>query len=410
MRAFHFVNKSCNRRQEEVHTVGDFLRINGWKQTDTAGNADLVILFTCAFCHSRVTDMLDEIGRIRAALKDGAELIVGSCLPKTDPARLQSVFNGKIIHPTDFSALDSLPGITVKFDAILDGRGQAAASIGAARQQAAGASPHNRKEQLLRKAVSFVRCGRRLAGGGPAAPQSPDKRKIIFLAAGCRRLCSYCAIRFATGKLRSKPLDWVLWQFRDGVYHGFGKFELYADSIGDYGMDIGTDLGHLFEQLLAMREQFTIGVYDLHPASFLKYYDQLMALCRAGKVHFLYVPLQSGNARIMKLMRRPCDPRDLRQKLLNVKHVGGIFLQTSIIAGFPSETEEEFQDTVDFLTALEFDDVYVHFYSDMPGTESSEMDGKIDKETMRGRMDKIMAAGIRNQIGETRHEWENIPI
>lgn len=410
MSSFIFVNKSCNRRQEEVQTVKDFLLSNGWVETGAIPTADLVILFTCAFCHSRATDMLDEIGRLQSGLKAGAELIVGSCLPKTDPARLRAVFKGKTIHPTDFSALDTLPGISITFAKILEDRGQAARCIGEARPLTSAERRATLKEKMLRKAVSFVRCGSQMTGLRARAKASPEKRKIIFMAAGCRRQCSYCAIRFATGSLRSKPLDWVLWQFEDGLHRGFGKFELYADSIGDYGLDTGTSLGELFSRLRKIKERFTVGIYDLHPASFLRYFDQIFPLCQDGKVHFLYVPLQSGNERIMKLMRRPCNARQLRDKLLKVKSLGGIFLQTSVIVGFPSETEAEFADTLDFLKTIDFDDVYVHFYSDMPGTESSTMAGKIDKQTMLNRMNRILDAGIKNEVGETKHEWENIPL
>ncbi len=323
--------------------------------------ADVVILFTCAFCQSKTTDMLNELGRLQPVLKPGAELIVGCCLPKIDPDRLRTVFKGPVIHSSDFSALDSLPGVRTPFSAVLAKYGDTMVCV-SDEDQARLLTRQTRVDQrLARTAVSLVRSACRLTGLRQPPEPSADKTRYILLAAGCRRQCSYCAIRFATGRLRSKPLDWVLWQFKDGLYQGFGKFELLADSIGDYGLDIGTDLGELFRQLLAMREKFTVGICDLHPSSFLKHFDDVLALGRAGKIHLLMVPIQSGNERIMKLMNRPCDARELQDKLLQFRSIGGIYMHTSVIIGFPTETDAEFEDTLSFLKAVDFDDTSVDF-------------------------------------------------
>jgi tRNA A37 methylthiotransferase MiaB len=335
--------------------------------------------------------------------------MVGCCLPKIDPDQLRKVFQGPVIHSSDFSALDALPGVTVPFKTVLAKWGEMAVCVADDDETRALPKQVGLERRLARTAVSLVRSACRLTGLRPQPAVSPDKTKYVLVAAGCKRQCSYCAIRFATGRLRSKPLDWVLRQFREGLEEGYGKFELVADSIGDYGLDIGTDLGALVRRLLDIREKFTVGIFDLHPSSFLKHFDEIFALCKEGKVHFLSVPVQSGNERILKLMHRPCDVRDLQQKLEQIRGISGIFMHTSIIAGFPTETTDEFEDTLSFLKAVAFDDTAVHFYSDMPGTKSSTMEGKIDKQTMRGRMNAILAAGIKNREHATRHEWENIP-
>jgi tRNA A37 methylthiotransferase MiaB len=407
--SFFFVNKACYRRTEEIGTVWHFFRENHWTEASAASAADVVVLFTCAFCQSKTTDMLQELGRLQPALKPGAELIVGCCLPKIDPERLRTVFSGRVIHSSNFSALDSLPGVHTPFSAIIKKYGDTAVCVSDEEDARGLTKQSSAKHRLARTAVSLIRSACRMAGVRRPPEPSSDKVRYILLAAGCRRQCSYCAIRFATGRLRSKPLDWVLWQFRDSLDKGCGKFELLADSIGDYGLDIGTDLGELFRQLLAMPDRFTVGIYDLHPSSFLKHFDDILALGQAGKIHRLSVPFQSGNERIVKLMNRPCDGRDLMEKLLQMKGIGGIFLHTAVIIGFPTETDAEFEDTLSFLKSVDFDDTAVHFHSDMPGTKSAAMDGKITKQFMRGRLNALLAAGIKNNLADTQHELDNIP-
>ncbi len=394
--------------------VRHFLLVNGWGETDDPKTADLAILFTCAFCESKVTDMVNEIVRLQAQMKSGAELMVGSCLPKTDKVRMEQVFKGRTLTPTDFTALDVLPGVTVKFEEMPPIYGKDAVCLS---KEFSLVEPE--KTAPLRDSV--VKTFRSLKTHGSLETTKKiavslrrrfqAKGKIIFLSAGCLRKCSYCAIRFATGPLRSRPLHIIREEILDGLKSGCRRFELYADSIGDYGLDIGTDLGSVFDELLGLRnKRFSVGIYDLHPVTFIKYYDKILELCSAGKVHYLYVPLQSGSERILRLMKRPCKVLELREKLLKIKHFKKVFLQTSVIVGFPTETEEEFEETLAFLKAVDFDDGYIHCYTDMPGTESSKMSGKIDKETMFGRIKKIADAGIKHNVGETKHEWENIPL
>jgi len=413
VKAFLFVNRSCNRRQEEITLIRRFLLINDWIECEDSKQVDLIIFFTCAFCHSKVVDMLKEITTIRAIMKEGSELIVGSCLPKTDKESLEKIFGGRTINPTDFSALNNLPDIKINIEAMPKIFGK----------NAICPSPDIGSRYSASNIISkdfFFRGTRLLLEHGPNLTLKriirkfkigfSNKRIGIFVSAGCLRQCSYCVIRFAIGGLRSKPLDIIMELFSKGLKLGYKKFELYADSIGDYGLDINTNLGELFDRILNTDKHVSIGIYDLHPFAFIKYFEEIMLLLKASKIHYIYVPLQSGNERILKLMNRSCDMNDLLLKLLEVRKFHNVFMQTSIIVGFPSETDEEFSDTVSFLNKIRFNEVYVHFYSDMPNTDSSKLSGKIDKNTMLRRLDEINSAAINHNFVETQHEWENISM
>jgi tRNA A37 methylthiotransferase MiaB len=393
--------------------VKDFLILNGWVEDFRLSTADLIIFFTCAFCQSKVTEMVNEIVHIKSEMKPGAELIVGSCLPKTDKESLGRVFDGKTINPTDFTQLDSLANIKISIKDMPSMFGKEAV-ISRERHAAITVKHRTSIKEVVPKAINQFRT----QGTCRTLKQIPhmlgsrvlSRRKIVMLSVGCLRKCSYCAIRFATGKLRSKPIENVMGEFTEGLKSGYKKFELYADSIGDYGLDIGTNLGALFDELIQLRnERFTLGIYDLHPSSFTKYFDRIMSLCKMDRLHYLYVPIQSGNERILRLMNRPCKVDDVRKKLMDIKRSKRTFLQTSIIVGFPTETEEDFEDTVQFLKDVDVDDAFIHFYTDMPKTKSSELEGKVSKNDMLKRMRRLSEAGIRHHVGRTKHEWENIP-
>ena len=409
MKTFMFVNQSCHRRQEEIAMVRRFLLVNDFAEVSDLAKTDLVILFTCAFCQSKVIDMLDEVRRIRSVIQKGCELIVGSCLPKTDGAGLRKVLSGETITPTDFSSLNRLPGITVKIEELPDLFGTDTVCTPFMRPPPPITTKMRLKKLALGATCFLKRAWPVLPLERVAARFDTDHRMGVFIASGCLRKCSYCAIRFATGRLRSKPLDVVTRTFSEGMDLGYRKFEMYADSIGDYGLDIGTDLGELFGWLLKGDRIFSIGIYDLHPQAFVKFFRKILLLCKAGRIHFLYVPVQSGSARILKLMNRPGDVKDLLRKFQEIRQHRGVFLQTSIIAGFPTETDGEFEDTLAFLRAVRFDKVLVHFYSDMPNTESSILSGKVEKADMLRRFDRLRRTKIRYDRQMALNEWKNLP-
>lgn len=412
MKTFSFINKSCYRRQGEIRMVRSFLNINGWEECSDTKTADLIIFFTCAFCQSKVKDAVREIVHIKSEMKSMAELIVGSCLPKTDKESLEEVFDGKTIDPTDFSALDSLPHIKVSIRDVPSMYGKEAVYL-PERHCTFTAENKVPLRTLIPKAMSCFKTYGCFSTLKKFMLRSNlfRKQKDIFLSAGCLRKCSYCAIRFATGQLRSKPLEGIMQEFIEGLRLRYRKFGLYADSIGDYGLDIGTNLGELFDRLLQLQQKrFSIGIYDLHPSSFIKYFDKIVSLCEIRRIHYLYVPVQSGNERILRLMNRPCNVSDLKEKLLETKRFRKTYLQTSVIVGFPGETEEEFEDTLNFLRDVDFDNAHIHCYTDMPKTKSSKLAGKIDKDTMLGRLSKIISAGIKHDVGQAKHEWEDISM
>jgi threonylcarbamoyladenosine tRNA methylthiotransferase CDKAL1 len=405
-RSFHLVDRSCHRRKEDVSLVRAFFLANGWAEAEGVEEAGYTILFTCAEMRYKVANMIREVERLSQRIGPGGELIVGACLPKTNPEELARVFHGRTITPTDLGALDSLPGIRTRIAEIPAAFG-ANATCHPAERRGRWSGDDRIPYRLSRWAARVVRRLPLRRSVETAARLARTRRMTIHVSAGCAMSCSYCAIRFATGPVRSKPPAVIMEQIKAGLRQGYRTFDFLSDSIGGYGRDLGTDLGELFALILSQRGLFTIGVSDLHPHDFLRHFERILALCRADRLHYLYVPVQSGNERILRLMSRPCDVAELAARLLEIRSQVGVFLQTGIIVGFPGETEEEFEDTLAFLRKVGFDSVYVHYYCDMPHTRSSSLPGKIDKETMVARLEKLRRRGIPHNVAKTLHEWES---
>jgi len=395
---------SCNRRKEEIKKVGLFLRKNGWVKTENRSIADLVFFYTCGLSEAKVHEAESMLAKLREGLKADADIIVGGCVPSTDKESLNNVFDGITICPTDFSALNNIKGVRIKVskdlefsesDSHIDLRARFSIMMGLMRLAF----------EMMKQYGIFAAIQKQASKMKKHVPaEVSDEDYPLFVAKGCPRLCSYCAIRFATGELKSKPLDKIMKEFTQALKAGKKRFELNADSIGDYGLDIGSSFGELMDAFDKVDEKFTIAVQDLHPVMFLKYFDKLDNLCKQNKVHNIYIPIQSGNSRILDLMKRPCDIAKVKEKMIELKKYKNITLQGCIIIGFPGETDEEFMDSVKFLEDVDYEDNYIHIYSDMPNTESSKMPDKNDKATMLRRYEKIKNSNIKFDRSLTERE------
>jgi tRNA A37 methylthiotransferase MiaB len=406
MRSFHFVDKSCHRRKDEVSWVRRFFLANEWTEVARLEEADCVIFFTCAEMRYKVANMLREVETLSKRVGSQSEFMVGACLPKTNQQALSRVFQGPTITPTDFTALNRLPGIKTKIEEMPPIYGNRA-SFTASNEPSAWAVACDVSYRLSRLAASGLRAVPSDRARSLAARLCRARHTSIYVSAGCAKKCSYCAIRFATGPVRSKPIDVVMQNISEGLRLGYRTFDFLSDSIGGYGLDLGVNLGDLLDRVLAHPGYFTIGISDLHTHEFIRFFDNIVPLCEAGRLHYLYVPVQSGNERILQRMNRPCDMKDVADKLLAIKQYPEVFLQTGVIIGFPGETEAQFEDTVRFLKRVGFDNVYVHYYCDMPNTVASGLPDKTDKATMIERLEKIGRSGVRFNLAKTRAEWES---
>jgi tRNA A37 methylthiotransferase MiaB len=394
-RLFYIVDLSCKRREEDVSNIISFLLENNWSYAKKLKDADFVLLNTCAFNKSKVEFMKEKIVRIKNKAKKEAIFMVGGCLPKTDYNSLYNLFKGKTINPSDFSALNDLPGIETKIEDISKNEYRENLIPAYFNHKPADISIIKRGIYSLKNKGLFATIKSAITPHiGKGNNATKNKEFKIFIAKGCNRKCSYCAIHFAVGSLNSKPLSSVLNRINEGIDLGYKKIGLFGDSIGDYGLDINIDLGKLLDKISSIDKDFSIALYDLHPSSFLMYFNQIERLCKSGKIYLLYIPIQSANKRILKLMERYYDIDQVRSNVLKLKKYKKLYIINGIIIGFPSETEKEFEDTLTFLNETKNNMSLIHFYSDMPNTKSSNMEPKVDKISMGARYAKIKNSNI----------------
>jgi threonylcarbamoyladenosine tRNA methylthiotransferase MtaB len=206
---------------------------------------------------------------------------------------------------------------------------------------------------------------------------------------GCACKCTYCAIRFAIGPIQSRPIADILEDIRNGILQGYRNIRLEGDSLGSYGLDIDQDLGELLDAVLDEikdKKNIQIGVPDISPRYLDKCQKQIIRLAHENRLFNFYIPIQSGSQKVIDLMKRGYQVTAVKKQIMEIqKACPDIKFGTSLIIGFPGETEEDFKKTIDICKEIKFDYIYCHSYSDRKGTEASNLPGKISSETILNR-------------------------
>jgi len=216
---------------------------------------------------------------------------------------------------------------------------------------------------------------------------------MVKISHGCFGKCSYCAVRFARGTLKSRPVEDILYECRQRIQQGFSRIRLVATDSGCYGLDIGSDFPALLKEISGLRGVRSLVIDDINPKWIIKYCWQIIEALRNFEGHVeLKISIQSASDRILEKMNREYRSDDIAVALMRFKKLlKNLTLMTNVIVGFPSETKEDFLKTKLFLRMIQFDRMLVYKYSDRSGTEAFKMKKKIDDKTKSARMRALEA-------------------
>jgi MiaB/RimO family radical SAM methylthiotransferase len=204
---------------------------------------------------------------------------------------------------------------------------------------------------------------------------------------GCVEQCAYCSIYKAVGQLRSKSIQACTEEYRDILRKGYLKITILADNVGAYGLDINSSFAELLHHLSAIsNKKVHWYIQELHPRWAIRYKTELLKITEEKKVCELLCAIQSGSNRILKLMNRHHSIEEIKTVLEELKKANPkLQLYTQIIIGFPTETEEDLNATLNVIKEISFDHVSLYPYYDGYDTIASTLEGKIDTATINRR-------------------------
>lgn len=375
-----FVSLGCDKNLVDSEKMLGLLNEAGYRVAQEESEADAIVVNTCCFIHDAKEESVETILEMAEWKKKGRlkALIVTGCMAQRYQDEIQQ----------EIPEVDAVIGTTgyTEIVPILD---EILAEAEASQKEAAVEEP---------KEKSFVNCC-------PSIDLLPaslaDKRVVttggytayLKIAEGCNKRCTYCIIPYIRGHYRSFPMEDLLEEARKLAEGGVKELILIAQETTVYGMDCygRKALPELLTKLCEIEGIEWIRILYCYPEEIT---DELIAVMKKEKkiCHYLDIPIQHSEDTILKRMGRRTNRAELVSLVEKLrKEIPDIVLRTTLITGFPGETEEEFKNMVDFVDSMEFDRLGVFPYSAEEGTKAAEMDGQITEEVKESRRDEIMA-------------------
>jgi len=362
-RTVRLISLGCPKNLVDSEVMLGLLREKGWVPSEK-DEADVVIINTCSFIREAQEESVETILTMAAAKGKGKcrRLVVTGCLPQ----RYGKELVAELPEVDFFLGTGELHRVADLLEKSAEGELQ-------------------RKDFIGEPSYLYDHQTPRLITTAPGSV-------YIKIAEGCSNCCSYCMIPKIRGKVRSRRLASILLEAEQAVSHGAREINLIAQDTTAYGRDLedGMNLVCLLQGLARIEDLRWIRLLYAHPAHVT---SELIRLIRDEKkiCKYLDLPLQHIDGRLLRSMNRPVSEKEVRELLARLrKEVPGITLRTSLMVGFPGETEKKFQKLLDFVREAQFDLLGVFRYSREEGTAAAEMKGQVSERIKARRYHQIM--------------------
>lgn len=355
------VSLGCPKNQMDAELMLARLRDAGYDITAESGLADVVVVNTCGFIEDAKQESIDNILEFAQLKKEGQirGIVVTGCLAQ----RYQDELVRELPECDGVLGLGANADIVEAVDTVLSGG----------------------------KAVAFPdRC--RWVLDGPRLLTTPSFFAYMRVADGCNNRCAYCAIPLIRGGLRSRDMEALVREAEELAAGGVKELILVAQDTTMYGQDLEGRplLPELLERLCAVEGLCWIRLLYCYPEHIT---DELLAVMRRQPkiLRYLDVPLQHCSGRVLRAMNRPGDRESLTALFGRIREaLPGVVLRTTILVGFPGETEADFEELCAFIKNIRFERLGCFAFSAEEGTPAASMPGQIPEEVKNRRRDIVM--------------------
>jgi tRNA A37 methylthiotransferase MiaB len=378
-------NTNCRRRLLDASKIKLYLTKNGYELVDNPKKADITIFLTCAFKEGITENALNKIKILNELDTD---LIVAGCLPEIEKDKLSKIFDGPTLSTKKIYNIDNFfPNNKIKFSDIED----ADAIVNEQRTLNQFETLKLSNLPVINKFINFISqtVVKNILNDHLMVYLHPTNKRYyhVRISWGCLGNCSYCGIKKAIGPLISKPLKTCINDFKTGVEYGYKNIIITADDVGAYGIDNKSSFPELLDKLTKIKGDYNVSVQDFDPKWLVKYIDELEHIFSKGKINSVNIALQNGSGRILQLMNRYSNIDKIKDSLIRLKNTNtDLSLDTHFIIGFPTETERDFLDTMDFINQINFDVGFIYNYSPKPGTKAELLEPKVTKNELAYRL------------------------
>lgn len=351
------INHGCAKNLVDAELMLGMLAKKGYTITLDETDADIVIVNTCSFIHDAEKESVQSILQM---IDEGKKVIVTGCLSQKHDKDLKDA----IPELAGMIGTSNLKDVVKIVDDITKGK---------------------EYESIIDKDPKYI------------YPEDIERQQItvgassyLKIGEGCNYQCGYCIIPKLRGKYISRPIENIVKEANELVNKGVNEIILIAQDTSSYGIDLygKQALPELLEELNKIENLSWIRIMYAYPTQMT---DELIdAIAKLDKVvKYVDIPLQHSHPRVLESMRRPVmDYRKLVAKIR--ERIPNVSVRTSLIVGYPGETEEEFEDLYQFVKDVKFDRMGAFEYSREKGTYSDKLKGHLSEKVKRERRDKLM--------------------
>ncbi len=374
MKKVLFVSLGCDKNLVDTEYMIGALLKKGYSLTNDETEADVIVINTCSFIHDAQTESVENILEMTQYRREGncRALVIAGCMAQS--------------YGQDI--LEELPEV----DAVIGTNSYA--SLPEVLERIYAGERLVVKEPLT--GIPETGAGRVVTTGGHFA--------YLKIAEGCDKHCTYCVIPKLRGRYRSVPMEKLLAEAQKLAADGVSELELVAQETTLYGVDLYGEkrLHQLLEALCRIEGLRWIRILYCYPEEI---YPELTALMRREEkiCRYLDLPIQHCNDEILHRMGRKTDRKDLERIVSELRRsMPDITLRTTLITGFPGETQAQHEELLDFVREMRFDRLGVFTYSQEDGTPAGEMPDQIPEEVKEARKEEIML--LQQEISKEKNE------
>lgn len=352
----------CQMNVNDSERMYSLLETKNYTPVPDPEDADLIIINSCSVREKPVHKVFSEVGRYRKLKRANPRLKigVGGCVGQQEKQKLL-----KEIPLLDFvfgpDNIDELPGIVDRL--VEQGTPLMAAKF---------------KHREPYETTTLIR--------------NASVTAFVNIAKGCDNFCTFCVVPFTRGRERSRKLDEIVADVKSLADRGVKEVTLLGQNVNSYKSpcDQGLDFADLLEALAKESGLKRIRYTTSHPKDFDEKLAKVMHRYRDTLCEYIHLPFQSGSSSVLERMNRGYTKQDYLNRVEMIKsHVPGVSWSTDIIVGFPGETEEDFQETLDVVEKVGFDSIYAFKYSPRPLTKAAQFSDQIEEKVKEERLARL---------------------
>lgn len=357
---YYITTMGCQLNENDSEKLAGIVESMGFEKTEKLEEADLVIYNTCCVRENAEERLFGKLGELKKQKEEkGTIIAIGGCMMQ-EPAMLEKI--KKSYNYTD-----------IVF----------------------GTHTLHKFEEDLKKVLENGKKVRDVIDiDGEVIEDLPIKRNDNFKASvtimyGCNNFCSYCIVPYVRGRERSRAPEKILEEVEMLAKEGYKEITLLGQNVNSYNGRENYKFANLLNDVCKIDGIERVRFISPHPKDFTD--DVIEAIANNPKIaRVLHLPLQSGSSAVLKKMNRKYTKEQYLKLVDKIKtRIPDVVLSTDIIVGFPGETEEDFEDTLDVVRKVNYEQVFMFIYSRREGTIADKMENQIPEEIKHKRFDRL---------------------